>query len=257
MVTIDFVISNTVNFPGSAGLPIINEAPDEFIEDFPALYGNVDFAFDVSFLITGTGENSEQFTITDVQVLNLPEFTQYEIISENTIRISVKPNVVVFPGEVFELLLTDQTVLPGVLSSSGNTNIIEGLGTNFTEVLQTGDNIVIGSSSERFTVSNIISNTELQTEQHIETGFVDDFFLLTNISEIDVNETVDAGSYKTIFQWIDPPIKEIEGTYTFVISYFGSITGEGSINSTHVQEFYWYYIPSLQKFDSLTAGSSY
>jgi len=257
MTDIDFVISNTVNFPGSAGLPIINDDPLIFVEDFPSLYGNVNFSFDVTFSLTDTSEAAETLTVTDLQLTDIPEFLQYEIISSDTIRISAKPDTVVFTGEIFELLLSDQIVLTGELSGAANTNIIQGTSTKFTEELQPGDNIILGRSSLRFTVNNIVNNTDLEVDTIIDTDFDNEFFILANILDIAVGDPVSAGSYKTILQWIEPTIKELIGSYTFTISYIGSISGPDTIGTTHIQEFYWYYVPSLEKFETLIAGSLY
>ena len=254
-VLVDFVIFDTVNFPGSAGLPIINEAPAEFPEDFPAIYGNVDFAFSVAFSLTDT-ESGMPLTITDIEVLEAPEFVNHQVLSVNTVRISVKPDVVVFPGEIFELLIDDQEILTGSIDLVSNTNIIEGVGTKFTEELEIGNDIVIVNTSERFTISNIISDTVLETEQEIEEDTLGSRFSIGNISEITVNETISPGDYKTIFQWLDPPIKELERSYTFAITYIGDL-GTQVINTVHIQVFFWHYIPSLQKFDSLIEGSEY
>jgi len=262
MAQVDFVIFNTVNFPGSAGLPIINQAPNEFSEDFPALYGNVDFAFSVAFSLTDA-ESGTALNIIDISVLSAPEFVNHQVISNNAVRISVKPGVTVFPGEVFELLINDQIVLNGTISLTANTNIVEGFNTKFTEELQVGNDIIVLSTGEKFKVNNIINDTTLEIQQTPEESIFNSSFSLADISEFTANDVISPGSYKTILQWVEPPVKELQRSYTFAITYIVAPGEEGEsditavINTSHVQVFFWHYIPSLQKFDSLIAGSIY
>lgn len=253
-VTVEFTIFDTVNFPGSPGLPIINEAPNEFQEDFPAIYGNVDFAFSVAFTVIDN-ESGVPLNIISTEVILMPEFVDSQILAPNTVRFSVKPDVEVFPGEFFELLIEDQQLLTGSISVSSNTNLIEGFNTKFTEELEIGKNIIVTNTSERFTITDVINNTLLEVEQDIELETENSSFSLADISEIGVNDTINPGEYKTIFQWLDPPIKELSRLYTFVITYEDQ--GVSTVSTTHEQVFFWNYIPSLQKFDSLIAGSQY
>ena len=97
-MTTSYSISNTVNF-----MPVGIGFTDPNIE-FPAIYGNTDYGFTVSF------------SMTDADILSIlsasSNLSAVSILSENSIRVQRSPTTTLFPGELFDFVRFEEGATP-------------------------------------------------------------------------------------------------------------------------------------------------
>lgn len=97
MATASFVINNKIN------MPVIDDPDETAPNRLDSVYGNFEYSFDVTFSVT-----LESFvaTVTNVEVLDAPEWVDFTSFSSDTIRI-FKNSVAAFQGEFFQFVSFD------------------------------------------------------------------------------------------------------------------------------------------------------
>lgn len=128
-MTISYSIASTVNYE-TVGLGA--EDPDEV---FPAIYGNLEFGYTVTF-------SSSLGQITSTNITSSPSYTDETVLSQNSVRIE-KNSSVVFPGEDYDFAIFDQefnksveTYIPGETDLAGPESSIFAWNTPSQEIVQ-------------------------------------------------------------------------------------------------------------------------
>ncbi len=111
-MTISYSISNTINYEE---VGIGTEDPTIV---FPALYGNYEFEYTVTF-------SSSLGTITNVTPTSSPAYTDINILSPNSVRI-IKNSIIVFPNEDYNFAVFDDNFNKTIeVYSAANTDIVD------------------------------------------------------------------------------------------------------------------------------------
>ena len=111
-MTISYSISNTIDYE-EVGIGV--EDPTIV---FPALYGNYEFEYTVTF-------SSSLGTITNVAITSSPTYTNTSILSSNSLRI-VKNSITVFPNEDYNFAVFDVNFNKTIETySPANTDLVD------------------------------------------------------------------------------------------------------------------------------------
>ena len=94
-MTISYSISNTINY-NTVGIGVDNPATT-----FPAIYGNIDFGYTVTFSQTDG-------PIVNLTVVSSPAYAPATVLSANSVRIARNMNIDVFTNELYSFV----TILP-------------------------------------------------------------------------------------------------------------------------------------------------
>lgn len=97
---VSYVISSTENYESPV---FVTTDP---ATDFPAIWGNQDYKFTITFTVTD--DELSFIEITSVVANSHPDFVTANSASEDSIRIEKIPGETVFPGEYFEFLSFDE-----------------------------------------------------------------------------------------------------------------------------------------------------
>lgn len=89
-MAISYSISDTINYD-TVGIGFTDP-----LTAFPAIYGNVNFEYTVTFTTTDVGKQ-----ITNVSVLSSPAYTNEIVLTANSVRIIKKLNEIIHPNEQY------------------------------------------------------------------------------------------------------------------------------------------------------------
>jgi hypothetical protein len=101
---VSYTISSTENFT-SPGFTITDPATQ-----FPAIWGNEDYKFTVTFSVTD--DEYPGSSVTGVTVNSFPDFVNTSLIGSNGVRIEKKEGEIIFPGEFFRFVEFDENFNP-------------------------------------------------------------------------------------------------------------------------------------------------
>ena len=102
---ISYSISNTTNY-APVGIGTINSDTQ-----FPAIYGNANFGYTVTFTTTDVGRQ-----ITNVTVLSSPVYTNEAVLSVNSVRITRDVNQTIYPNEYYNFAEFDSNFSKSIVT---------------------------------------------------------------------------------------------------------------------------------------------
>ena len=154
-MTISYSISDQINYE------LVGIGTEDPLNSFPAIYGNYDFGYTVTFLSTNT--------ITNISILTSPLYTTETLISPNSVRIVKNNNYPVFENELYSFSKFDENynksietyIANEVNSADDNTSVFE-----WQTPIQES---VTGSYSFEITYINndtLLSETEVKVYNH-------------------------------------------------------------------------------------------
>jgi hypothetical protein len=137
-MTISYSISNTTNYlPVDLGPPLDPES------EFPAIYGNINFGYTVTFTKTDAA-------ITGIAASDNTGVTDVSVLSANSIRIERSQTVNVFPNEFFKFVEFDsnsqkiiETFEPQETDQAGPETSVFLWNTPPQKIINTSYNVVI------------------------------------------------------------------------------------------------------------------
>jgi len=253
-VNVSFSIANTVNYTEVPGYEL-----DPGTDEFPPIYGNIEFGFTVNFSVDDEEEGT--YEVVNITTLSAPNYITATD-GVNSVRLERNTNEEIFPGEEFhfvkygynevgdELIVANTSIFPDFPEDPNDTSA----DANTTP----SANIEIGTA-----------NTEPAANTSFETANLEFIDLTTSIFPDDETEyglfesyvpsqTDNADSETSVYAWITPPIFMVTGSFSFEITYVETTTliAETVVFET-TQDYHWNWVPGIQELTGLVQRSRY